>query len=186
MDEAEKIIARLGLAPLPGEGGWFRRTWTGAPESGGRPAGTAIYFLITPTAFSALHRLATDEVWHHYAGDPVELVRLHPGAAAAEIIVLGPDVLAAQQPQAVVPAGVSQGACLAPGAVRGWALLGCTLAPGWDERVMQLDERATLLAAFPGAAEIIVRLTRGDDCTTKDTKLTKTQFLPRSTPRARR
>lgn len=159
MHEAENIIAQLGLQPLPGEGGFYRRTWTG-PETAGRAAGTAIYFLITPEGFSALHRLATDEVWHFYAGDPVQLVLLDPATSRMRIVPLGADVLAGQIPQQAVPAGVWQGARLADGAGRGWALLGCTMAPGWVEREFILGVAAELTAAFPAVAGEIARLTR--------------------------
>lgn len=159
MHEAEKIIAALGLQPLAGEGGFYRRTWTGpTPPGGERPVGTAIYYLITREGFSALHRLAQDEVWHFYAGDPVRLVMLQSGAV--EVVSLGPDFLAGQQPQCTVPAGVWQGARLADEAGQGWALLGCTLAPGWSERDFTLGERATLLREFPAAGDEIARLVR--------------------------
>jgi uncharacterized protein len=159
MHEAENIIAQLGLQPLPGEGGYYRRTWTG-PLQEGRPAGTAIYFLITRKAFSALHRLTADEIWHFYAGDPVELVRLDPAGFQPAISTLGPEFSAGQVPQQVVPGGTWQGARLVEDGTQGWALLGCTMTPGWDDRDFTLGERARLLTDFPAAAEWIDRLTR--------------------------
>ena len=158
---AQEIIDRLGLVPLPLEGGFFRRTWTGpARGAGGRTAGTAIYFLITETGFSALHRLGMDEVWGFHSGDPVEHVQLAPGDAAPRATILGADLTAGQVPQLVVPGGVWQGARLAPAAASGWALLTCFMAPGWDEREFTLGERAELRREFPAAAQWIEGLTR--------------------------
>lgn len=152
---AATIIAALQLAPLPREGGFFRVTWrTGA--------GSAILFLLTPDDFSALHRLAQDEVWHFHAGDPVEHVQLDPRTGALRRTRLGSDLGAGDAPQLVVPAGAWQGARLHPAAQRaaGWALLGCTLAPPWDERGFELAPRAALAAEFPAHADLIRALTR--------------------------
>jgi len=157
--EAEKIIAALGLAPLPGEGGWFRPTWRSA-------AASAIYYLLTADDFSALHRLQANEVWHFYAGAQVEHVRLAPDAGVGRTTTLGANVLAGEVPQLLVPAGVWQGARLAAdnpcdtSASPGWALLGCTSTPAWDEKLFELAERAALLRTFPGAAAHIRAFTR--------------------------
>ena len=159
--EAQAIITRLGLAPLPNEGGWFRQTWvSGARWADGRAAGSAIIFLVTPEDFSALHRLKTDEVWFYQAGDAVEHVRLEPGGGAARLARLGGDVLAGEVPQLVVPGGVWQGARLAAGGRRGWALIGCTMAPAWAEAEFELGSRAGLAGEFPGARAQIDALTR--------------------------
>jgi predicted cupin superfamily sugar epimerase len=159
--EAEKIIARLGLVPLPNEGGFFRQSWVSRERlADGRAAGSAIYFLLTPEGFSALHQLKTDELWHFYAGDPVELLQLDPRDRSTRLTVLGPDVLAGQIPQLTVRGGIWQGARLVPEAGRGWALLGCTLAPAWDEREFLLGHRLELSTAFPAQAKLIAALTR--------------------------
>jgi len=160
---AARLIAHLGLKPLPHEGGYFAPSWRSAATDGaGRAAGSAIWFLLTPEDFSALHRLKTDELWHFYAGDPVEHVQLDPRDRTVRVTKLGPDVLAGQAPQLAVPGGVWQGARLAPAREggHGWALLGCTLAPAWDEREFELGARATLLAEFPAAAAPVDALTR--------------------------
>ena len=160
--EAEKIIAQLGLAPLPREGGFFRPSWVSTARlANGRAAGSAIWFLLTADDFSALHRMPAEELWHFYAGDPVEHVTLDTAAGTARVTVLGPELLAGQQPQLTVPGGVWQGARLLPtGRQRGWALLGCTVTPAWDEREFELGSRAALLGEFPGAAGWIGALTR--------------------------
>ena len=160
--EAEKIIAQLALAPLPREGGFFRQTWVSrARLANGRAAGSAIWFLLTPDNFSALHRLQAEELWHFYAGDPVEHVQLTATDGAGRVTVLAAELAAQQRPQLVVPGGRWQGARLAAGArPRGWALLGCTLTPAWTESEFELGSRAALLREFPGAAEWIGALTR--------------------------
>lgn len=162
MRTAAEIIALLQLAPLPDEGGFFRQTYVSARAlSGGRAAGTAIYFLITPGGFSALHALRTEEVWHFYAGDPVEHLILDPLSHTGAKTLLGPDLWRGQRPQLVVPAGAWQGARLADGpGAHGWALLGCTMSPGWDAAEFTLGERAALLARFPDWATDILALTR--------------------------
>lgn len=158
------MISKLGLVPLPMEGGFYAPTWTSpvkAPD--GRAFGSAILFLITETDFSALHRLGTDEIWHYHAGDPAELVRLDPRSGSSLLVLLGADVAGGQVPQAVVPAGVWQGARLRPGEPaesRGWALLGCTLAPAWDEREFELGRRDALAREFPANERIVRALTR--------------------------
>lgn len=164
--EAAAIIAALGLVPHPKEGGWFRETFRSAEtltESalGGRYAGpraesTAIYYLLTPATFSALHRLASDEVFHFYAGDPVEQLRLFPDGRG-EVVTIGNDLAAGQRPQVVVPRGVWQGARLAPGGR--YALLGCTVAPGFDYADYAGADGAALAAAYPRFAAKIAALT---------------------------
>lgn len=149
---AREVIAALRLEPLPQEGGFFRATWRNATAS-------AILFLITPEEFSALHRLAQDEVWHFHAGDSVEHVQLDSRSGAVRALRLGPDVKRGEAPQVVVPAGVWQGARLCAGP-HGFALLGCTVSPPWEARGFELAERDALQAAFVDHHEIIRALTR--------------------------
>lgn len=165
--DAKTVAERLGLEPLPGEGGYYRETWRSAespealPErySGRRPFGTAIYFLLTdaPEGFSAWHRLATDEVYHFYLGDPVELCLLRPGAQS-ERLTLGHDLVAGQHVQVVAPRGVWQASRLV---ARGrWALLGTTMAPGFDWADFELARAEELLEGWPDHADLIRSLTR--------------------------
>lgn len=176
--EAAKIIAGLRLAALPDEGGFFRQTWTSPAQTvSGRGAASAIYFLLTPDDFSALHRLENDEVWFFHSGDSVEQVQLVPGRAQPQITILGPAVLSGHAPQIVVPGGVWQGARLQPESSevsregvpptgqsspvsRGWALLGCVVAPAWDQCEFLLGNRPELLREFPAAKSWIEALTR--------------------------
>jgi predicted cupin superfamily sugar epimerase len=164
--EVNTIIAALGLVPHPKEGGYFRETYRAAemlapPALGGRYAGaravsTAIYYLLTPTTFSALHRLAGDEVFHFYAGDPVEQLRLFPDGRG-EVVTIGNNLSSGMRPQTVVPRGVWQGARLVPGGR--YALLGCTVAPGFDYADYEHGGRHALSAAFPAFAGQIATLT---------------------------
>jgi hypothetical protein len=159
---AKHLVLKLGLQPLPAEGGFFAPTWTApACAPGARPGASSILFLITVDDFSALHRLRMDEVWHHMAGDCAELVRLDPGSRSATVSVLGPDVAGGQLPQAVVPAGEWQGARIRPGAAqKGWTLFGCVVSPAWDGREFELGIRDALLREFPAHADLVRALTR--------------------------
>ncbi len=154
-----ELVSHLGLEPLPLEGGLFRRTWAGPQGPGGRPAGSAILVLLTPEdgQFSALHRLPTDEIWHFYLGDPVELLLLEPDGAA-RTVVLGHDVLGGQQVQFTVPGRTWMGGGVAAGG--GWALLGCTMAPGFVPADYEGADADQLRARYPQAAERITRLCR--------------------------
>lgn len=120
---AEEIIARLDLQPHP-EGGWYRQTWAG-PLREGRASGTAILFLLRQGESSHWHRVDADEIWLFHAGAPLIL---SVGLAAARDIRLGPDVLASDVVQALVPAGHWQ-AARSTGA---WTLVSCTVSPGFD------------------------------------------------------
>lgn len=158
---AAEIIAALKLAPLPGEGGFFRATWR-------TTTGSSIYFLITADDFSALHRITHDEIWHFYGGDPVDHVQIDPDNGNCTVAHMGPAVLAGDQPQVIVPAGRWQGARLAPAAAadspgqvrHGYALFGCTVSPPWDERGCEIGARAELIRQFPAQAGWIAALTR--------------------------
>lgn len=109
---AAEMKALLKLQPHPMEGGHFRQTYVSAEkvqlERGERAAGTAIYYLLEDGAFSEMHMLQSDEVFHFYLGDPVEMLQLSPDGGS-EVFVLGQDLAAGQHVQLVVPAGVWQG-----------------------------------------------------------------------------
>lgn len=170
MVTVQQVVELLKLEPLPVEGGLFRQTYVSAesiphsalPERyrGDKPFSTAIYYLLTSDAdsFSALHRLPTDEIYHFYLGDPVELLLLFPQGGGRRI-VLGQDILSGQQVQNVVPAGAWQGSRLVPGGR--FALLGTTMAPGFDPTDFVAGRRAELLARYSDHAELIRALTRG-------------------------
>jgi len=163
VQNADEIIALLGLEPLPMEGGHFAETWRGRLVAGGvgpeRHQGTAIYYLVTPNGFSAMHRLSTDEVFHFYAGDPVEQLVLHPDGSG-ELRVLGTALASGQRPQLVVPSGAWQGSRLAPDGALGWALLGTTMAPGYHPEEYEHGDRDDLTARYPQWRTEIAALTR--------------------------
>lgn len=169
MVTADWLVEHLGLEPLPGEGGYYRETYRGAegiPQeglparyAGPRAFGTAILYLLTdaPDSFSALHRLPTDEVYHFYLGDPVEMLLLCPDGGS-ERVLLGPDLSGGQCVQFVVPAGAWQGSRVLPGGR--YALLGTTMAPGFEFADYMGGVRGELLARYPDQAGLIRQLTR--------------------------
>lgn len=160
---AEDIIDQLGLAPHP-EGGFFAETFRGdplpfeLPGRGARSASTAIYFLLRSRDFSALHVVQSDEVWHHYMGDPLEL-HCFDHSERYRRVLLGSQLTMEQRPQHVVRAGELQAARALPGA-HGFALCGCTVAPGFDFADFRMPPRAELLARLPGHEELVRALTR--------------------------
>lgn len=148
--QIEQIIKKLNLEPLEGEGGYFRNTYRTDHRS-------AIYYLVTPNDFSALHRLKHDEIFHFYSGDPVEMVQIN-GSGELKKVMLGSDFLNNMEPQSIVPAGVWQGTRLAPGGQ--WALLGTTMAPRFEYSEFELGDRNALIQQFPQHANEIQLYTR--------------------------
>ncbi|HEY1901540.1 MAG TPA: cupin domain-containing protein [Terracidiphilus sp.] len=158
---ADEIKSHLGLQPHPREGGFFRRTYASAGTidlpRGRRAAGTAIYFLLEPGEFSEMHVLDSDEIFHFYLGDPVEMLQLYADGRSA-VFNLGPDLEAGQHVQLVVPAGVWQGTRLiGDGQV---ALVGCTVTPGFDFADYRRGSYAELVEKWPAEAERLKILTR--------------------------
>jgi len=173
MVTAEELIQKLGLKPHR-EGGWFAEVWR-APERlavnalpprycGARSLSTAIYYLITPESFSRLHRLRSDELFHFYLGDPVEFLLLEPEGAGriaqgtrqhgdGRTVIVGPDVMAGQVPQLVVRRGTWQGARLVAGGK--FALLGTTMAPGFEYDDYEEADAASLAKEYPARAALI-------------------------------
>jgi predicted cupin superfamily sugar epimerase len=163
---AQQIIDRLGMEPHPEEGGYFVETYRceesiprkALPDRyhGKRPFGTAIFYLLTPETFSQLHRLESDEIFHFYLGDPVTMLQLRPDGSS-EVLTLGQDILNEEQLQVVVPRGTWQGSFLNEGGE--YALLGCTVAPGFDYADYEAGSRGDLLKEYPEQEVLIVRLT---------------------------
>jgi hypothetical protein len=164
---ADEVKQLLQLTPLELEGGFFRETYRSRwqvsaeylPEGvrGSRSIGTAIYYMITPESFSTLHRLPGTEIFHFYAGDPVVMLQLHPDGKSGTV-VLGSDLAAGHQPQAVVRGHIWQGCRLAPGGQ--WALLGTTMSPGFDYADFETGVRQELIAQYSDAADAIRQYTR--------------------------
>jgi predicted cupin superfamily sugar epimerase len=163
---AEEIIALLKLKPHPKEGGFFAETYRageaippGALPSryvGPRAFGTAIYYLLTAGTISAMHRLQSDEVFHFYLGDPVEMLQLLPDGTG-RTIMLGNDLTVGMRPQVIVARGVWQGSRLVDGGK--FALLGCTVAPGFDFADYEHGRRDDLIGSHPRFRERIMALT---------------------------
>jgi predicted cupin superfamily sugar epimerase len=134
--DASEIIDTLGLVPHP-EGGWYRETWRhgeGPAELPGRAHGTAIYFLLVADERSHWHRIDAPEIWHFYAGAPLELWTAADASAHPQLQLLGLDLDAGERPQIVVPAGWGQAATS-----RGdYTLTGCTVSPGFDFATFEL------------------------------------------------
>ena len=164
---ADEVRKLLKLEPLPEEGGLFAEAYRSAHRlpkealpkcySGERPLATAIYYMLTPDTFSAMHRLRGDEVYHFYLGDPVEMLMLKPDGSA-EAILIGQDLAAGMRVQHKVCGGTWQGSRLAPGGK--FALMGTTMSPGFDPADFELGKRDDLSAAYPKYAPLITMLTR--------------------------
>jgi uncharacterized protein len=164
---AEEIKRLLNLVPHPCEGGSFVQTWSAdetiphealpARYPAARPAGTCIYYLLEPNTFSEMHRLASDEIFHFYLGDPVEMLQLTPDGSARTVI-LGQDLVAKQHVQLVVPKFVWQGSRLMPAGK--FALLGCTVSPGFDYADYETGRFEQLAREYPRHIDLIRALTR--------------------------
>lgn len=122
---AEDIIAALNLTPHP-EGGHYRQTWVDETAQG-RAHGTCIYFLLEAGKPSHWHRVDAVEIWHYYAGAPLILKLAKSAEGPREDVRLGPDILAGQRPQGIVP----QNAWQAAETTGDWTLVGCTVSPGF-------------------------------------------------------
>jgi predicted cupin superfamily sugar epimerase len=164
---AEKLKSLLNLVPLSIEGGYFVETYRSpemiSPESlpgrysSQRSVGTAIYYLLEPGTFSEIHRVASDEIFHFYLGDPIEMLRLWPDGSGKRVLI-GTDVEKGMATQVVVPHGVWQGARLVAGGK--FALLGCTVSPGFEYADYESGSRSHLCEAYPEHRDVIYALTR--------------------------
>lgn len=155
----ESLVRQLDLRPHP-EGGYYRETYRAACVGAGeRAASTMIYFLLPKGHVSRLHRIDADEGWHLYLGGPLEIYELdeHEPDAPPRITTLGTNLDRGERPQHVVPAGRWFGAEPAPGAA--YALVGCTVAPGFEFARFELGDRTRLSALFPDVRALIKRLT---------------------------
>lgn len=159
---AKDYISHLGLLPHP-EGGFYKETYRSAESieftgfEGKRNVCTAIYFLIEKGNFSALHRIKSDEVWHFYAGDALEVIEIDESGEVISTAV-GNDVASGQVPQYMVKAGRWFGSRVLE--VGSFSLVGCTVAPGFDFRDFEMESRDALLAKFPEHSKLIIEMTR--------------------------
>ncbi|MHC4759074.1 MAG: cupin domain-containing protein [Planctomycetota bacterium] len=167
MITAEQIIKLFRMKPLPQEGGYYTETYRAVETlsqnslsdkyTGNRVFGTAILYLLTPDSLSLLHRLKSDEIFHFYLGDPVTMFQLRPDGSD-EIISLGKDIINGQRIQQVVLAETWQGMFLKEGGK--FALLGTTMAPGFEYEDFELAQREMLIRQYPARRELVLKLTK--------------------------
>ena len=158
-------VERLGLQPHP-EGGLYVESYRSSGVHAGagegfpaqRSLATAIYFLLPAGAFSVLHRIRSDELWHFYYGMPLEIVVVDLAGALA-VKKLGLDLESGEAPQHLVSAGAWFGASVLGDS--GYCLVGCSVAPGFDFRDFELADRDELTSLYPQHARLVERYTRG-------------------------
>ncbi len=159
---ANELISALELTPHP-EGGYFREVFRDAaqvrhPVHGElRAAMTHIHFLLVRGSFSAFHRVAQTELWHHVEGEPLELTLLREGPAEPTI----EKVLLGRGPGFCQVYAVPPMVWQAASPLGDFALVGCTVAPGFSFADFELPPRSVLLARFPAQSTLIEALTRG-------------------------
>jgi len=162
---SDRIIELLGLKPH-GTCGFMGETYVSklqipaaslpADYQGGRPLGGVFYFLITPQAGVRLHRIRSDQMYHHYLGDPLEVLLLHSGGDG-EVRVVGSDLAAGMRPQLLIPGGTFHAGRVRAGS--GYALLGTSVWARADPADVELGDVAKLLAAYPSARAAIAGFT---------------------------
>lgn len=164
--DAAYWIEKLKLEPHP-EGGYYRQTYIAEviipqdalpPQfTGPRSISTAIYFLLEGQNFSAFHRLRSDELWHFYAGEAL-IVHVIAGDGRYSEILLGSNPEKGEVLQAVVKAGCWFASRVRDG--KSFALVGCTVSPGFNFEDFELAKREDLVQRCPQHQEVIERLTR--------------------------
>ena len=169
MISAQKIISFFDMKPMPDEGGFYVETYRceekisqmglASRYPSERNISTSILYLLTSDTFSAVHRVASDEIFHFYLGDAVTMLQLFADGGS-EIITLGHDIMNDQHVQVTVPRDVWQGCFLNDGGE--FALMGCTVAPGFEFADYRHGDRGELLEQYPRERELILRLTRAE------------------------
>jgi len=149
MKKHDYLVAKLQLIPHP-EGGFYRETYRSIKNYS-----TCIYYLLTSDTFSAFHRIKQDEIWHFYSGEPISLHLINPEGAYTKIMI-GNNMKTNQIPQFVVPAGY----WFAANVESDYALVGCTVSPGFDFSDFELAKKKDLIKQFPPIEAIINRFTR--------------------------
>jgi predicted cupin superfamily sugar epimerase len=155
--EARRLIEAIGMAPHP-EGGYYRETFRSSAsvtthDGTVRSAATSIYFLLTAESFSAFHRIASDETWHFYRGDPLTIEIIAPnGTHESRILGTGEAFQTTVSARAYFASHVDR--------ANGYALVGCDVAPGFEFEDFELAVRSELAAEYPAHAELIERFTR--------------------------
>jgi predicted cupin superfamily sugar epimerase len=166
MLESDSIIKQFSLQPHP-EGGWYRQTYKSNEEinaealpkrfGGNRTFATAIYFLLEKEKFSAFHRIKSDECWHFYLGDPLEIYIIHE-KGDLEIVLLGNNFKNGQTLQYVVPANCWFAS--RPAANSEYCFVGCTVSPGFEFEDFELANANELIKIYPQHTAVIKKLCR--------------------------
>ena len=165
MKTIQNIISQLNLKPHP-EGGYFKETYRSVGEikhdsldpeyKGSRNYSTCIYFLLTSENFSAFHRIKQDEIWHFYDGSPIRLHTISPSGEHSQFII-GRDFNNGETPQLVVPGGYWFAAEIIND--NSYALVGCTVAPGFSFEDFELESCSELVSMFPQHKSLITKFT---------------------------
>lgn len=165
---AQEIIKHYSMQPLPDEGGYYVETYRASETvsqkalhsryTGDRNHCTSILYLITPTSFSKMHRVKSDEIFHFYIGDPVEMLQLYPDGTS-KVVIMGNDIKAGHHQQVAVPNGVWQGTKLKKSGKDKFALLGCTVSPGFEFQDYETGNREDLIKNHPTQHQLIKALT---------------------------
>ena len=159
---AEDVIKILDLKPLIGEGGFYRQNIKSDEtflkgsldgRKGERPYHTGIYYLVTDKAFSKMHKLTSDEVFHFYMGDPCIQLQLYSDGSS-DIFTLGNDIINNEIPQLLCKRGVWQGTMKLEGAY-GWSLLGTTMGPGYSDNDFEVCPMEKLIEKYPDRENLI-------------------------------
>ena len=163
---AEQLIDILKLKPLEIEGGYYFETYRSEKNiaskhlpnryKSDKSISTAIFYLLTTNTISKMHRLISDEIFHFYLGDPVQMLQLNPNGNS-EVIYIGNDILAGQLPQVVAKRGVWQGCKLIKGG--NYALMGTTVAPGFEFEDFEDGNKEELVQQFSQHKRLIEELT---------------------------
>lgn len=160
----QDIIKKFDLSPLPEEGGYYKVTYKDKLQGNfgdrNRAASTSIYYLVTPDEFSGLHAVKSTEIFHFYAGDPVKMIQINQHGDLKQII-LGNNLEKDEHPQVVVEPMIWQGTKLIGEGK--WALLGCTVSPGFEFEDFINGRYSELSQKFPQHREIIKRFTHDSD-----------------------
>jgi len=168
--DAQDIIKHYSMQPLPDEGGYYVETYRASEKiphnalnsryNGDRHHSTSILYLITPTSFSKMHRVKSDEIFHFYLGDPVEMLQLKPDGTS-QLLTMSQDIKASHKQQVIVNNGIWQGTKIIGDGK--FALLGCTVSPGFEFQDYETGTYKELAKNFPSHHQLIKELTSQSD-----------------------
>lgn len=171
--DAQNMIDWFGMQKNPDEGGFFAGVYTSTvkvdnkdlpgfkPVKNKRPICSAIYYFLDPTTFSAMHKVTGDMLYHFYSGDPVQMLLLYPEGSPNkwEICTFSNNLDAGGMPMKVIPGGTWLGSRLYAGS--SYALMGVSMAPGFDPADYVIGKRKDLIKQYPEQQQLITELTRG-------------------------